>query len=107
MTTPMTGSQPRRSASTIDRTLGNRAVPCCAVLCPASSNCHCPQVLPRMLHELNQLRASSDAKQSEINIYDKAIEEIESERQRDQEDENLETHGQISRLFAAALRRFR
>lgn len=36
------------------------------------------QVLPRMLHELSQLRASSDAKQSEINIYDKAIEEIES-----------------------------
>jgi hypothetical protein len=31
-----------------------------------------------MLHELNQLRANSDVKQSEINIYDKAIEEIES-----------------------------
>lgn len=36
------------------------------------------QILPRMLQELSQLRSSADLKQSEVNKYDRAIEEIES-----------------------------
>ena len=36
------------------------------------------QTLPKILHELQQLRSNIDAKQGEVNIYDRAIEEIES-----------------------------
>jgi len=36
------------------------------------------KLLPKVLHELGKLRDSLDVKKREMNVYDRAIEEIES-----------------------------